>query len=506
MVSRVIGYVREAYIAYAFGAGLQTDAYVAAFTLPDWLNYLVAGGTASITFISIFSRYLSQKREAEAQKTFSVILTVMTTVLTVGVVVVAIYARPLERLLFPEFSEAQLDLCVFLTRILLPAQVFFYAGGIVSAVLLSRRMFLIPALGPLFYNVAIIAGGLLLGSRMGVAGLAVGAVVGAFLGPFLVNAIGARRTGIGYSVNFDVRDPAFREWVRLSIPLMLGVSLATADDWILRYFASGEAGAITRLNYAKRLIAVPIAVLGQAAGQASLPFFAKLWGENKLHEFAASVNASIYRITAVCLLATTLLMAAALPMVDLVYRRGRFELADSRQTAIFFFWFAVALALWSVQALYSRAFYAAGNTVTPMIATTLVTLASLPVYWVLFQRFSTTGLAIASDIGITANAVVLAILLHRRRMVLLTDLPWGELGKATVTGVVAGLLAARVSALVPVSESQSSSLAALALAGITWAAAIAVGLWLTRSRLLTDLRRKKQPPGPGNPAEARSAL
>ena len=80
MLSRVIGYVREAYIAYAFGAGPATDAYVAGFTIPDWLNYLVAGGTASITFVSIYTRFVAEKKEAEAQKTFSVIITVMTAV------------------------------------------------------------------------------------------------------------------------------------------------------------------------------------------------------------------------------------------------------------------------------------------------------------------------------------------------------------------------------------------------------------------------------------------
>src|SRR5260370_38645112 len=84
MLSRIIGYLREAYIAYAFGAGPQTDAYVAAFTIPDWLNYLVAGGTASITFISIFSRYVSEKREADAQKAFSVVITVMTAGMGIG--------------------------------------------------------------------------------------------------------------------------------------------------------------------------------------------------------------------------------------------------------------------------------------------------------------------------------------------------------------------------------------------------------------------------------------
>src|SRR5271168_4571647 len=91
MLSRVIGYVREAYIAYAFGAGPQTDAYVAAFTLPDWLNYIVAGGAASITFISIYTRFLAEKRHADAQKTFSIVITVMTTVLIVGTVFTEIF-------------------------------------------------------------------------------------------------------------------------------------------------------------------------------------------------------------------------------------------------------------------------------------------------------------------------------------------------------------------------------------------------------------------------------
>src|SRR5512142_3102136 len=129
MLSRVIGYVREAYIAWAFGAGALTDAYNAAFTLPDWLNYIVAGGTASITFVSIFSRYLSQKREKEAEKTFSVIITVMSTVLITGIVIAELLAPQIVRRIAPGFSPSQLELCVHLTRILLPAQLFFYVGG-----------------------------------------------------------------------------------------------------------------------------------------------------------------------------------------------------------------------------------------------------------------------------------------------------------------------------------------------------------------------------------------
>src|SRR6266853_6285715 len=168
MVSRVIGYVREAYIAYAFGAGPATDAYVAGFTIPDWLNYLVAGGTASITFVSIYTRFLAEDKESEAQKTFSVIITVMTAVLGVGILLAEIFTPQISHQLFPKFSSEQMQLCVHLTRILLPAQLFFYVGGVVSAVLMSRSMFLLPAIGPLFYNAGIIVGGILFSRKLGI--------------------------------------------------------------------------------------------------------------------------------------------------------------------------------------------------------------------------------------------------------------------------------------------------------------------------------------------------
>ncbi len=284
-LSRVIGYLREAYIAYAFGAGQQTDAYVAAFTLPDWLNYLVAGGSVSITFISIYTRFLAEHREQDAQKTFSIIITVMTTALLIGTILAEIFTPQFVAWFFgphassPGFTPEQMQLCVHLTRILLPAQIFFYVGGVVSAVLLSHRLFLFPALGPLIYSVFIIGGGVIAGHRLGIAALAYGALFGSIAGPFLINAIGTARVGTVYRPSFEVKNPAFREWVRLSIPLMIGVSLVAADDWILRYFASSGIGDIARLNYAKRLFAVPIAILGQAVGQASLPFFSRLWGE-----------------------------------------------------------------------------------------------------------------------------------------------------------------------------------------------------------------------------------
>ena len=164
----------------------------------------MAGGTVSITFISIFTRYVAEGREEEAQKAFSIVITVMTSVLLVGVALAMVFTPQVTRLIFPKFSPQQLELCVYLTRILLPAQIFFYVGGVVSAVLLSRRLFLFPALGPLIYNLGIILGGMLLGAKLGIASLAVGALAGAFAGPFLLNAVGAARAAVRYRPSFDL--------------------------------------------------------------------------------------------------------------------------------------------------------------------------------------------------------------------------------------------------------------------------------------------------------------
>jgi putative peptidoglycan lipid II flippase len=499
-LSRVIGYAREAYIAFAFGAGSQTDAYVAAFTLPDFLNYIVAGGAASITFISIYTRFLAEKRDDDAKKTFSIIITVMTAVMVVGTILTEIYTPEFVRWFVKDFKPDQIELCIHLTRILLPAQIFFYVGGVVSAVLLSHRLFLFPAFGPLIYNVFIILGGVAGGRHFGIASLAYGAVIGSFAGPFLASVIGAVRIGTGYKPSFDITNPAFREWVKLSVPLMLGVSLVTADDWILRHYASSVVGGISRLNFAKRLFAVPIAVLGQATGQASLPFFARLFNEKKLKEFAETVNDSVYRVSAASFLGTAWMAAAGLPLIDLVYRHGKFTFADSQTTAVYFFWFSLSLALWAAQGLYARAFYAAGDTLTPMVAVSVITACSLPIYSILFTRFGVIGLAWASDIGIGANLIALALLLHRKKFVTLGGMRWGELGKSALTALVAGGISFEVAKVVPVASSSFASvshgarladLAQLSLVTLTWAAAVAAGLWLLRSDLPRALRRRK---------------
>jgi putative peptidoglycan lipid II flippase len=229
-----------------------------------------------------------------------------------------------------------------------------------------------------------------------------------------------------------------REWVRLSLPLMVGVSLVTADSWIIAHFASSTGGAISLMTYAKRLFTAPMAVLAQAAGVASMPFFASLWSKQRHYEFATGVADSVSRVSSLGLLAASAMVALAVPLVELLFMGGRFSPADARECAGYFAVFSVSLFLWSAQAIYSRAFYAAGNTFLPMAAGTAVTLLSLPVYWSLYRWHGAMGLAVASDVGIAMQTVALAVLLHQRRMVSLASLDYAEMGRCLLAGVAGG--------------------------------------------------------------------
>jgi len=291
---------------------------------------------------------------------------------------------------------------------------------------------------PLIYSIGTIGGGVLLEKKLGASSLALGTVAGAFCGPFLLNWFFARRAGTRYRWILDWRDEGLREWVKLSLPLMAGVTLVTADNWIISHFASNVGGAVSLMSYAKQLFTAPMAMLAQAAGAASMPFFATLWAKEQRFEFATGVANSVSRVASLSLLLTSAMITLAIPAIDLVFTGGRFTAVDAQNCAAYFAVFSLALFLWSAQAVYARAFYAAGNTITPMVAGTIITLVSLPIYNALYNTRGAMGLAIASDIGIAMQTLAVAVLLHKGRMVSLASLDYAEMGRCLLAGIAAG--------------------------------------------------------------------
>ena len=183
-----------------------------------------------------------------------------------------------------------------------------------------------------------------------------------------------------------------------------------------------------------------MAVLAQAAGAASMPFFASLWAKEHRDEFAGVVAESVSRVACLGLLAASAMISLGKPAIDLVFTGGHFSRGDASQCFAYFAVFSISMSLWSAQAIYSRAFYAAGNTFVPMAAGTVATLVSLPIYFGLFHGLGAMGLAVASDIGIAMQTLAVAGLLHQRRMVSLASLDYREMGRCLASGLAAGAI------------------------------------------------------------------
>jgi len=415
LLSRLLGFFREWAVAHQIGSNAITDSYYTAFTLPDFLNYLVAGGSLSITFIPVFAQYMAEKREDEGWHVFSTVITVMGLVLGGLVVLGEVFAPQLAALIGPGFKPAERARLIFLTRLMLPAQICFYLGSILSAVQYAKAQFVIPSLAGVVYNVGIILGGVLLSSRIGITGFAVGVLGGALVGNLLLQVYGARRAGARFAPNLDIRHPGFRLFVKLTIPIMLALSLVFTDDWIIRWYGSYLVPAsITWLSYAKTLMRVPLGVVGQAVGVASFPFLAQLYSENKLEELNQTLNSTLRGLLLLLVPISALTIAQSTPLVNLVFSRTRLRAADLDAIASTLVFFSVGMFAWGAQNILARGFYAARDTLTPAVVGTALTFLSLPVYWLLVRHLQHLGLALASSCGIVAYAVVLFVLLNRR--------------------------------------------------------------------------------------------
>jgi len=440
LLSSVIGLVRAKYIAAHFGAGMATDAYNAAFRLPDLMNNFLVGGAVSITFVTILNRYRERGEEAEGERLLFTVLNFMTLVLTAATLLLMLLAAPYIRRFNPGFTPDQVRLSASMTRILLPGQIFLFAGSALGATLLVRKQFLYQALQPIVYNLCIIGGGVFLAARLGVSSLAIGAAVGFLIGSLALNVLGVSRAGVRYRAVIDLKHPGVKVWLHMTLPLMVGFGLPFLDQYFVSYYASSSPGAITLLGNAKQLFSAPMGMLAQAAGVASLPFFSQLWAKGKRYEFALGVADSVSRVVALGLLTTSLMVTLAHPIAGLIFGGGKYTPHDVDQTALYLALYTISLFCWSAQAIYARSFYAAGITWLPMLASTAILIIAFPLYRLGFHHYGAAGLALASDVGIALQAVVLGLLLHSRRMVSLASLDFVEMGRCLSAGLASGAI------------------------------------------------------------------
>jgi putative peptidoglycan lipid II flippase len=268
------------------------------------------------------------------------------------------------------------------------------------------------------------------------------------------------------------------------------VSVGMADKWILGYFASADLGGISRLAVAKSLFNSPLTIIGGAAGAASLPFFASLYAQKRELDFSKSVSRAISRLLSVAALVSAWMMGLAYPLLDL-FRGGVFHRTDAMETAQYFIIFSLTLGIWSAQGIYARAFYATGDTKTPLIWGTAITIVSLPMYSYLFHRSGTAGLAIASDVSMFASTLALAVLLHARKLVSFAHLDYGELARA-ILAAVAAYVATHVLLLhLPTAQTHTGDVMLITAGSVCWLLTLGAVLVVTKSKLPGQVLKRR---------------
>lgn len=402
MLSRVIGYVREVALAHQVGLGSDTDAFYTAFLIPDILNYLLAGGALAIAFIPLYNRVRRRDGEAAGDALLATVLGTLGAAVIAATVLLWIAAPGLVALGFPKFDPETQALTVKLTRIVLPAQIFFLTGGLLRAVLMAHGRFGAQALAPLVYNAATIAGGLLAGS---VEGFAWGVLVGAFVGNWLIPIVEITRVK-AIRVRFAPFDAHFRAYFWLALPLMLGVSLVTVDEWYEKFFGAQLAiGTVAQLGFARKLMMAPVAVVGQAVAAATLPLLSRFYAENREAELNETLERTLVGSIGLAALAAGAFHAFAGPMVEVVYQYGRFSAEAATAVASVLAILSLAVPGWVTQQIGVRAFYAREQMWRPMLLGSGIALLALPLYFVLGQQLGAVGLAWAGVVAISFNAI-----------------------------------------------------------------------------------------------------
>jgi len=415
-----MGLAREQIIGRTLGASREADLYFASFTLPDFLNYLLAAGALSIVFIPIFVEYLERNDRDGGWKALSVIANFILVVGTIGIALLMIFARPLTSLVAPGFAEpAEVATLVRLIRIILPAQSFLVIGGLLSAALQAQDRHFLPAMAPLVYSAGIIIGGLI-GAHypgMGADGFAWGVLAGSAMGPFALPLYGCIKSRMRWYPLLSFWNRDLRRYLWLSFPIMIGFSIVVVDEWIVKNQASYLApGALSYLQYGRTLMKVPIGVFGMAAGVAAYPTLSRLVATNRVAEAYGLVCSAVRLMLFVTFAAQVCMTLAGVEAVYLVWGlfSNRFSVADAQATGTVLAFLCLGLGGWASQTVISRGFYAFGSTWLPTVVGTLIAFLAVPFYVVLRQQWGAIGLAIASSVAIFIYVLLLGWLQYRR--------------------------------------------------------------------------------------------
>lgn len=417
LLSRILGFVRES-LSGSFFTRFETDSFFAAFIIPDVMYYLLVGGALSAAFIPVFTEYLTKGEEEEGWKMTSTFINLVFLVLAGLTLLGVFFTRWIIPLEAPHFPANKISLLISLTKIMFPAVCFTALAGLVGGVLNSYRRFLGPALGPNIYNIGIILGAALLGSRFGIKGMAIGVLLGA-IGNFLTQLMflpkcGGRYYRFGY---IDLKNKGFRRMLILWIPALIGLSADQVNIWATTAMASGlPEGGITAIRFASRLVQLPIGIFAAGISMAFFPLLSSLVTEKKMESYKDTLSLSLRTIFFIMVPAGIGLIVLRYPIVKLLFERQKFTPHDTMLTSYALLFYSLTIFAHAAILMLPRAFYALQDTKTPVVVSFIAVSSSIFFNW-LFLRYTSLGVggfALSFSIMGLVNMLLLMIVLRKK--------------------------------------------------------------------------------------------
>jgi putative peptidoglycan lipid II flippase len=486
MCSRVLGLAREQVFAHMFGAGYAYDAFVVAFRIPNLLRDLFGEGALSAAFVTVFSEYDSNKGEEATWRLASNVLVFLAMLLSLIVLLGMICAEPIVRLLAPDFAAiaGKTELTALMSQIMFPFLILVALAAAVMGMLNTKGKFFVPAMSSSFFNLGSIIGGVSLAwllpkfGQAAIVGMAWGTLLGGLL-QLLVQLPALRKTGFRFLPHLDLRDPGLRRILWLMLPATIGLSATQINVFVNTNFAAScMEGSVSWLNYAFRLVQLPIGVFGVAFSIAAMPVLARHAAQKDLAGLRQTFSSSLVMVFSLTIPATVGLILLAGPIIRLIFEHGAFTAEDTRRTADALICYSCGLFAYSAVKIMVPVFYALNDTKYPVISSFLAVAANILFITLTIDLLSFRAIALSTSCAMILNFLFLGTVLHRKLAGFsLKNLGLGALKILAASSVMAGGLFGTKALLQPLlAGAIPLQLAGVALliggAGLLYAAAL----------------------------------
>jgi putative peptidoglycan lipid II flippase len=421
ITSRILGLVRDQVLAFYFGAGDANDAFRVASRIPNLVRDLFAEGAMSAAFVPTFTRHLTLHGRERAWHLASSVINALLIVTGVLVAAGIVFAEPLVRLFASDFSEipGKLELTIYLTRIVFPFLTMVAVAAALMGMLNSLGYFFIPALSPAMFNVAVIVIAVTLipsAPSLGLQPITIVALatLAGGLGQLAIQWPPLIREGFRYRAVLDVKDEGLHRVLLLMGPGTIGMAATQINVFVNTVLATGEGtGAVSWLDFAFRLMYLPIGLFGVSIATAATPAISRMVAEQDFARIRSTLANALGLMLFLNVPAAVGLIVLAQPIVAVIFEHGEFTAADTVATAAALQLYAIGLVGYSVVRIISPTFYALQRSRVPVMVSAGAVLVNVALNLALVRMMGYRGLALGTSITAILNATVQLFLLRR---------------------------------------------------------------------------------------------